>query len=71
MKVALFSAKAYDRSFFEAAPEAAAHDVTFFDARLSAETVALADGFPCVCVFVNGKVSVALIISPKRCNGRG
>lgn len=73
MKVAVFSAKAFDRTFFKAAPQAAAHDVTFLDARLAEETVALADGFPCVCVFVNGKISAALILNLnlKSYNDRG
>jgi D-lactate dehydrogenase len=56
LKVAVFSAKPYDRSFFEAANEAHRHTLTFFEPRLTAETVALAQGFPAVCVFVNDQL---------------
>ncbi len=53
MKIAVFSTKAYDRTFLEAANTAHGHDLTFFEPRLNHETTALAVGFPAVCVFVN------------------
>ena len=53
MKVALFSTKPYDRTFFQAANAASGHELVFFEPRLTAETCLLAGGFPAVCAFVN------------------
>ncbi|MCC6509443.1 MAG: 2-hydroxyacid dehydrogenase [Pirellulaceae bacterium] len=53
MRIALFSTKPYDRQFFEQANERSQHELTFFEPRLTAETCALAQGFPAVCAFVN------------------
>ena len=57
----VFSTKPYDRRFLETANERiaevegaeAAHELGFYEARLTAESVALAFGIPAVCVFVN------------------
>lgn len=58
MKVAVFSAKSYDRSYLTAANEAAGrpHDIAFFEARLLPSTVTLAAGATGVCPFVNDVV---------------
>ena len=58
MKVAVFSAKSYDRSYLTAANEAASrpHDIAFFDAHLLPSTVSLAAGATAVCPFVNDVV---------------
>lgn len=53
MRVAVFSAKNYDRQFLTPAAVAAPHELTFFDTRLTPETVSLAAGFPAICSFVN------------------
>jgi D-lactate dehydrogenase len=53
MKIAVFSAKRYDRQFLDAANRDRQHELTHLDARLSAETALLAAGFPTVCAFVN------------------
>lgn len=53
MKLAFFSTKPYDRRFFEAANLSGAHDLAFFEAKLTVHTAKLADGFDGVCVFVN------------------
>jgi D-lactate dehydrogenase len=53
MKVAVFSAKAYDEQFLTMANEAHHHELVFLRARLTAETVPLAHGFPVVCAFIN------------------
>jgi D-lactate dehydrogenase len=52
MKVAVFSAKAYDRRFLDAA-NAGQHEIAYFSAHLSQSSTALALGFDAVCVFVN------------------
>lgn len=61
MQVAVFSTKAYDRSFLEAANVAHGHELTFFEPRLTWDTSALASGFPAVCVFVNDQVDTAVL----------
>lgn len=63
MKVAVFSAKPYDRKFLSAANEAAGrpHDLAFVDAHLSAASVALATGAAVVCPFVNDHVDEATL----------
>jgi D-lactate dehydrogenase len=53
VRVAVFSAKSYDRQFLEPAAKAAGHDLVFLDARLTPETTVLAHGFPAICSFVN------------------
>jgi len=56
MHVAIFSTKSYDRQFLSAANAAYCHKLSFFDARLSAETIQLATGAEAVCAFVNDEV---------------
>ncbi|MBS1230807.1 MAG: hydroxyacid dehydrogenase [Proteobacteria bacterium] len=53
MKIAVFSARRYDREFLSAANSLAGHQLAFFEARLEAQTVALAAGCEAVCLFVN------------------
>ena len=52
MKIAVFSTKAYDRQFLEAAAEGK-HTFRFVEARLSQETVLLAANHDVACAFVN------------------
>ncbi len=60
MKVAVFSAKNYDREFLEVA-NTSRHEVRYFEPHLNEETVALAAGFGVVCVFVNDRVNASVI----------
>ena len=60
MKVAVFSAKIYDREFLGAA-NAARHDLQFFEPRLTVETVSLGVGFEAVCAFVNDRLDATVI----------
>src|SRR5215831_21341479 len=60
VKVAIFSAKKYDREFVSAA-NASRHELRFFEPHLNEETVGLAAGFDAVCVFVNDQVNAAVI----------
>jgi D-lactate dehydrogenase len=53
MKVAVFSTKAYDRQFLEAANSQHQHELVFFEPRLDRDTAILAAGFPAICVFVH------------------
>lgn len=53
MKVAVFSAKAYDRQFLEWANAGKKHALRFIEHHLTVETSALAEGCPAVCAFVH------------------
>ena len=44
MKIALFSAKAYDRDHFELANQAFGYKLDYFDVRLDPKTARLAHG---------------------------
>lgn len=55
MKVAVFSTKPYDRKFLTDANSA--HELVFFEPRLTPETAALAAGFPAVCAFINDQLN--------------
>ncbi|MDP5171327.1 MAG: 2-hydroxyacid dehydrogenase [Bacteroidia bacterium] len=59
MKTAVFSTQPYDRSFFEAENLHFGHELTFFESRMKSqpEGIALAEGYPAICVFVNDKVT--------------
>ncbi|MEM9945749.1 MAG: 2-hydroxyacid dehydrogenase [Cyanobacteria bacterium P01_D01_bin.36] len=57
MKVALFSAKNYDKCSFASINEGYQHELTFFEPRLTVETASLARGFPTVCVFINDELT--------------
>ena len=61
MKVAIFSTKAYDRRFLQAANTTHRHELVFFEPRLTLETGALAAGFPVVCAFVNDQLDAAVL----------
>lgn len=58
LKVAFFGAKDYDKTFFvelskDKGPGTYNVDITYFDVRLTKETVSLAKGYEAVCIFVN------------------
>ena len=69
MRIAVFSTNPYDQRFLEAANQrladqsgpAAAHEIMFYETRLSAESVALAFGIPAVCIFVNDEIDAATL----------
>jgi D-lactate dehydrogenase len=61
VRIAVFSTKRYDRQALDAANERHGHDVTYFEARLTPETAALAAGFEAVCPFVNDQLSADVI----------
>ena len=61
MKVAVFSTKAYDRRFLNAANERGDHELTFFDPRLTELTAPLAEGCDAVCAFVNDRLDAGVL----------
>ncbi len=60
-KIAFFDAKEYDIASFEKANAGGEFEVKFYETKLSPDTVKLAKGYDCVCVFVNDDVSAAVI----------
>ena len=56
MRVAVFSTKPYDRSHLAVAAADSGHELDFLEAKLSAETVALAEGYPAICAFVHDEL---------------
>ena len=60
MKVAVFSARSYDRQFLTTA-NAPRDEIYFFEVHLNETTANLAAGFDAVCVFVNDHVNAAVI----------
>lgn len=61
MRVAVFSAKAYDRRFLDAANAVFGHELDYLEARLDASTAPLAAGHPAVCVFVNDRLDATVL----------
>jgi D-lactate dehydrogenase len=61
MKVAVFSSKPYDRTFLEAANLSHAHELVFFETRLTSDTAKLAAGFPVVCAFIHDQLDEATL----------
>ncbi len=60
MDITMFSAKPYDRSFFDAAA-ATHHHLHYTDAHLTQATAVLARGAGAVCAFVNDQVDAAAL----------
>ncbi|MFC6439835.1 2-hydroxyacid dehydrogenase [Bowmanella sp. JS7-9] len=61
MQVAVFSSQHYDQTFLSEAVKASGIQLTFFDARLTAQTATLAKGFSAICVFVNDELSPTVL----------
>lgn len=57
MKTAIFDIHDFEKDIFTLKNEQFHHDLTFIDSKLTPETASLASGFPCVCPFVNDKLT--------------
>ncbi len=57
MKVAFFSAKSYDKEYFNKFNSEHQHDLTFLEVPLNEQTASLTAGFDAVCVFVNDVIN--------------
>jgi len=55
MKIVVFSAKPYDRTFLQEAARGLGHELVFAEATLTADSAVLADAAQAVCVFVNDR----------------
>lgn len=61
LKVAFFDAKEYDKTYFLPKGEEKGISFSFFETRLSEETVSLATGFDAVCTFVSDEITPGVI----------
>ncbi len=61
MKIAFFDTKPYDRAAFERVGQDRGYEFKFYESRLTIDTVDLARGADCVCVFVNDTVDAPVI----------
>jgi len=61
MKIAFFDTKPYDVGAFEPLAREMGIDITFFDDKLTPETVHLAKGYDATCSFVNDRVSADVV----------
>lgn len=61
MNTIIFSAKPYDRRFFEQVNQQFGHSLHFTEPHLTAETSILADGYPVVCAFVNDTLDAEVL----------
>ena len=61
MKIAFFDSKSYDRPGFDRYAAPAGVEIKYFEPNLSLDTVALAQGYDAVCVFVNDIVSAPVV----------
>ena len=61
MKVAVFSARPYDREFLDRANDPSQHQLTYFEARLSTQTALLCEGHEAVCAFINDDLSAEVL----------
>jgi D-lactate dehydrogenase len=59
MKIAFFSAKIYDKEFFNR--YLAGHEIIYFEAPLNEQTVNLANGCNAACLFVNDKLNAPVL----------
>jgi D-lactate dehydrogenase len=60
VRVAVFSAKNYDREYLEGA-NTSRYELRYFEPQLNEGTVSLAAGFGIVCVFVNDRVNASVM----------
>ncbi|MDF7798060.1 2-hydroxyacid dehydrogenase [Pontiellaceae bacterium B1224] len=63
MKIAFFSTKPYDRKYFDIANKDFGHEIIYYEGKLRRETLKLAEGYDCVCVFVNDQVDASVLIA--------
>ena len=56
MRVAMFSARHYERTLLDELNGRYGHELAYFDTLLGPDTASLANGFPAVSVFVNDRV---------------
>ena len=66
IKIAFFDTKDYDKASFESTNEKFGYEISFFDTKLTKDTVKLAEGYDVVCVFVNDVIDKKVIDGLKK-----
>ncbi|MGZ3769302.1 MAG: 2-hydroxyacid dehydrogenase [Bdellovibrio sp.] len=62
MKVAFFDTHEFEKNFFNNENSLNYHhEITYFETRLTEQTVNLAKGYPCICAFVNDRMNKKII----------
>ena len=61
MKVAFFDTKPYDLPGFTKYAQDAGIEIKFLETKLNEDTASLANGFDCVCIFVNDVANAAVV----------
>jgi D-lactate dehydrogenase len=61
MRIAMFSAKGYDRQFFDRENESFDHELAYLETRLTGQTTMLAESYPAVCLFVNDTADAGIL----------
>lgn len=61
MNIIFFSAKSYDKEYFERSNQTPQHAIRYVESALTLQTLKLIDGQQVVCVFVNDKLDRQLI----------
>lgn len=61
MRIAVFSAKPYDRTSFEEANANHQHELVFHEPRLTKATMGMAHDYPAVCVFVQDELDASVV----------
>ncbi len=61
MKIAFFDTKRHDKLSFDSFNSSYGFSITYIESHLSPETVSLAKGHDAVCVFVNDKITKAVL----------
>ncbi len=61
MRIAFYDTHRFERPGFERANAKLGHDIRFLEARLTAETAALAEGTRAVCAFVNDRLDASAL----------
>ncbi len=57
MKIAVFSAKSYDKEYLMQANQKFSYELEFFEGQLTPKTAGLTAGFQAVCAFVNDQIN--------------
>ena len=57
MKTVVFDIHDFEKEIFQDLNRIFGHDLTYLESKLTPATASLAEGFPCVCPFVNDKLS--------------
>lgn len=66
MKVAFFDAKPYDMEGFDRHIQGTDITIKYFETKLNVDTVSLANGYDCVCTFVNDVLDSEVVRQLKR-----